>query len=312
MSTIKNIDIKRQKNYNYQKEVKVVTAMTGIVDVGGGIRGVFSSGIYDAFLDEGFIADYCLGVSAGAANLITYLAKQRGRTLTFYHEYFMRKELLGVGAFMKNGSFLNLDYLYSTLSNEGGENPLDFDTAIASSSAFKLVITRARDGKACYIDKNQFTKNDYIYLKATCCLPLVCKPINIDDEDYYDGGLADPIPYKKAFEDGCDKLIVVLTKPRKDYLLPLEYLPLLRKIPGRYPEILHLSETIHKRNAEALKELEALEKEGKVIIAEPKSCFGMKTLTKDTDAVLKMYYQGYEEGIRIMQNAEWRVRSDER
>ncbi|MBQ7117596.1 MAG: patatin family protein [Clostridia bacterium] len=278
--------------------------MTGIIDVGGGIRGVFSSGIYDAFLDEGFNADYCLGVSAGAANLITYLAKQRGRTLTFYHEYFMRRELLGVEAFLKNGSFLNLDYLYSTLSNEGGENPLDFDTAMSSPAAFKLVITRAKDGKPCYIDKNKFTKNDYVYLKATCCLPLVCKPISIDGEDYYDGGLADPIPYKKAFADGCDKLIVVLTKPRKDYLLPMEYLPLMRRFSHRYPEVLQLAETLHKRNAESLRELEALEKEGKVIIAEPEDCFGMKTLTKDTDAVLKMYYQGYEEGIRIMQNVE--------
>ncbi|MBQ3136760.1 MAG: patatin family protein [Clostridia bacterium] len=277
--------------------------MTGIVDVGGGIRGVFSSGIYDAFLDEGFQADYCLGVSAGAANLITYLARQRGRTLTFYHEYFMRKELLGLETFLKKGSFLDLDYLYSTLSNEGGENPLDFDCAMASESAFKLVITRAKDGKACYIDKSQFTKNDYIYLKATCCLPLVCKPVRIDGEDYYDGGLADPIPYKKAFEDGCDKLIVVLTKPRSEYLIPMEYLPVLRKFSGRYPEILRLSETMHKRNAEALAELEVLEKEGKVIIAEPDSCYGMKTLTKDTDAVLKMYYHGYEKGIRIMQNA---------
>ncbi len=274
--------------------------MTGIIDVGGGTRGVFSSGIYDAFLDEGFTADYCLGVSAGAANLITYLAGQRGRTLTFYHEYFMRKELLGVKNFLKKGSFLDLDYLYSDLSNEGSENPLDFDSAMASPSVFKLVITRAKDGSACYIDKSQFTKNDYVYLKATCCLPLVCKPIRIDGEDYYDGGLADPIPYRKAFEDGCDRLIVVLTKPRRDYLIPLEHLPLMRKIPGRYPEILRLAETIHTRNAEALAELEALEKEGRVIIAEPDDCYGMKTLTKDTDAVLKLYYQGYEKGMEIM------------
>ncbi len=283
--------------------------MTGIIDVGGGIRGVFSSGIYDAFLDEGFTVDYCLGVSAGAANLITYLASQRGRTLTFYHEYFMRKELLGIEAFLKNGSFLNLDYLYSTLSNEDGENPLDFDTVMASDSVFKLVITRAEDGKPCYIDKSQFVKNDYVYLKATCCLPIVCKPVTINGEDYYDGGLADPIPYKKAFEDGCDRLIVVLTKPRKDYLIPLEYLPILRKIPGRYPEILHLVETMHTRNKEALEELERLEKEGKVIIAEPKDCFGMKTLSKDKDAVLKMYYQGYEEGVRIIRNAECGIRN---
>ncbi len=283
--------------------------MTGIVDVGGGIRGVFSSGIYDAFLDEGFTADYCLGVSAGAANLITYLAGQRGRTLTFYHEYFMRKDLLSAESFLKSGSFLNLDYLYSTLSNEGGENPLDFDSAMASPSVFKLVITRAQDGKACYIDKSQFTKNDYVYLKATCCLPLVCKPVSINGEHFYDGGLADPIPFRRALEDGCDRLIVILTKPSKDYLIPMEHLPLLRKIPGRYPEILRLAETLHKRNAATLEELKALEKEGRIILVEPDDCFGMKTLTKDTDAVLKMYYHGYEKGLEIIRNAEFGMRN---
>ncbi len=283
--------------------------MTGIVDVGGGIRGVFSSGIYDAFLDEGFTADYCLGVSAGAANLITYLAGQRGRTLTFYHEYFMRKDLLSAESFLKSGSFLNLDYLYSTLSNEGGENPLDFDSAIASPSVFKLVITRARDGKACYIDKSQFTKNDYVYLKATCCLPLVCKPISINGEHFYDGGLADPIPFRRALEDGCDRLIVILTKPAKDYLIPMEHLSLLRKIPGRYPEILRLAETLHKRNAATLEELKNLEKEGRIILVEPDDCFGMKTLTKDADAVLKMYYHGYEKGLELIRNAEFGMRN---
>ncbi len=274
--------------------------MLGIVDVGGGIRGVYSSGIYDAFLDKGFKADYCLGVSAGAANLITYVAEQRGRTLTFYHEYFQRKECISFESFIKHGSFLNLDYLYTVLSNEDGENPLNFNKMMESDTVFKLVISRAKDGKACYIDKSQFTLNDYIYLKATCCLPLVCRPININGDDYYDGGLADPIPFKKAFEDGCDKVVIVLTKPRKDYLIPMEYLPILRKFSHRYPDILHLAETLHKRNEESLREIEELEKEGKVVVIEPEDCFGMKTLSKDQTAVMKMYKLGYRDGEKLL------------
>lgn len=274
--------------------------MLGIVDVGGGIRGVYSSGIYDAFLDKGFKADYCLGVSAGAANLITYVAEQKGRTFTFYHEYFQRKDCIGFESFIKTGSFLNLDYLYTTLSNEDGENPLDFCKVLESDTAFKLVTTRAKDGKACYIDKTEFTFNDYIYLKATCCLPIVCRPVNIDGDDYYDGGIADPIPYKKAFADGCDKVIIVLTKPRKDYLIPMEYLPILKKFSHRYPEVLHLSQTLHTRNEESFKEIEELEKEGKVIVVEPESCFGMKTLTKDRNAIVKMYRQGYDDGLKLL------------
>ena len=89
--------------------------MTGIVDVGGGMRGVYSSGLYDRLLDENVSIPYCLGVSAGSANLITYIAGQRGRTLEFYREYPRRKEYMSFGNFLKNGSYLGLDYIYSTL-----------------------------------------------------------------------------------------------------------------------------------------------------------------------------------------------------
>lgn len=285
-------------------------AVTGIVDVGGGTRGAYSSGIYDAFIDEGYKAKYCLGVSAGAANLITYLAGQRGRTLTFYREYFMRKELISLENLIKKGSLLNLDYLYSTLSNDDGENPLDYDSVMACPSTFKLVITRAEDGKPCYIDKGKFTKNDYVYLKATCCLPVVCKPINIEGKDYYDGGISDPIPFKKALEDGCDKVVVILTKPREEYLQPLEYLPLIKRTTRKYPEIIRLCENLHKKYARTLEELAEYEKAGKVIVVEPKSCFGMKTLTKDTDAILKMYYQGYEDAISLLDNPEYGLKKE--
>lgn len=276
--------------------------MLGIVDVGGGIRGVYSSGIYDAFLDEGFAADYGIGVSAGAANLITYIAGQRGRTFTFYNEYFQRKECVSLDSFIKTGSYLSLDYLFTTLSNEGGENPLNLEKALESPTLFRLVTTRAEDGKACYIDKNQFVLNDYVYLKATCCLPIVCRPVNIDGKDYYDGGIADPIPFRKAFEDGCDRVIIILTKPREDYTLALDYLPLLKKFSRKYPEVLKLAESMHKRNEESLREIAQLEKEGKAVVLEPGSCFGMKTLSKDTDAIKKMYWQGYEDGIKCLKD----------
>lgn len=273
--------------------------MFGIIDVGGGTRGVYSSGIYDAFIDRRFKADYCIGVSAGAANLITYVAGQRGRTYRFYRNYFTRKECVGAGLFLKNGIFLSLDYLYDTLSREDGEDPLDYRAFAASDMIYRAVATKASDGTPHYFTEKDFSLNDYAPLKASCCLPIVCKGVVIGDEKYYDGGMSDPVPFKKAFEEGCDKVLVVLTKPREDYYVPLRYVPILKTL---YPkeELVHLAETLHERYRTAIEELEELEKQGKAFILEPKDRFGMKTLTKDSKVIDKMYDEGYEDGLRFL------------
>ncbi len=275
--------------------------MTGIVDVGGGMRGVYSSGIYDRLLDENIKLPYCLGVSAGSANLITYIADQRGRTLEFYREYPQRKEYMSFGNFLKSGSYLGLDYIYSTLSNEGGENPLDFSAAMQSDIRFLAATTRASDGKGIFFTKEDMKLNDYSVLKASCCLPGVCKPVILGEDLFFDGGIAEPIPIEKAFADGCDKVILVLTKPRKEYCEPMFATKVLSTRIRKYPEIYALMKSLHTRCKEILSKAEALKKEGKVLIIEPKDCFGMNTLTTDTEPIMKMYEQGYRDGERILE-----------
>lgn len=275
--------------------------MTGIVDVGGGMRGVYSSGLYDRLLDENVSIPYCLGVSAGSANLITYIAGQRGRTLEFYREYPRRKEYMSFGNFLKSGSYLGLDYIYSTLSNEGGENPLDFPSAMKSDIIFLATATRASDGKGVFFTKDDMRQNDYSILKASCCLPGVCKPVSLGDNLYFDGGIAEPIPIEKAFADGCDKVILVLTKPRKEYCEPMFATKVLASRIRKYPPVFSLMKTLHTRCSEIITKAEALEKEGKLLIIEPKDCFGMNTLTTDPEPIMKMYEQGYEDAGRVLE-----------
>lgn len=274
--------------------------MIGIVDVGGGLRGVYSSGVYDCFMDNGFKADYGIGVSAGAANLITYFAGQRGRTLEFYRTYSQRKEYMSVGNIMKVGSLLNLEYFFDTISRLGGENPLDYEAFKKSDILFYAVATKVSNGEATYFGNDSFCQDNYDVLKATCSLPVVAKPVKIGNEDYLDGGLSDPIPIEKAFADGCDKVILVLTKKRQDYLKPISITPLLKKshLKNRIIAILALS--MHLKCQKALKIAEEYEKQGKVIIIEPETCFGMKTFTNDTNLIMKLYESGYEDARRCM------------
>ncbi len=273
--------------------------MIGIVDVGGGLRGVYSSGIYDCFMDNGFKADYGIGVSAGAANLITYFAGQRGRTLEFYRTYSQRREYMSVGNILKKGSLLNLEYFFTTISNHDGENPLDYEAFKKADIPFYAVATKVSDGEAAYFGNDSFCQDNYDVLRATCSLPVVARSVKIGSEEYLDGGLSDPIPIEKAFADGCDKVILVLTKKREDYLKPISVSRLLKKSHLRNKTIAILALSVHLKCQKALKIAEEYEKQGKVIIIEPEDCFGMKTFTKNTELIMKLYESGYEDARKV-------------
>ena len=96
----------------------------GVIDVGGGLRGIYAAGVFDWCMENDVQFDYGIGISAGSANLASYISGQHGRNYSFYEEYSMRKQYMGAGNMLHGGSFLNLQYIYGTLSNAGGENPL--------------------------------------------------------------------------------------------------------------------------------------------------------------------------------------------
>ncbi len=279
--------------------------MTGIVDVGGGMRCIYSGGVYDCFLDKNVKIDYCLGVSAGSANLMSYVCAQRGRNYTFYTDYALRKEYMSLGNFLKTGSYIGLNYIFSELCNEDGENPLDYETFENSEIIYKAAATRASDGASVFFTKADVQKNNYDILKASCSIPIVNKPYVIDGEKYYDGGIAEPIPIEKAFADGCDKVVLVLSKPREEYAVPTVPISKGAKILKKYPQVASLMSNLHLRNAEILKKIEQYEQEGKLIVFEPKDCFGMGTLSKDIEAIKKLYESGYNDAKEKIENTDF-------
>ena len=99
----------------------------GVVDVGGGLRGIYAAGVFDYCMDENIKFDCCIGVSAGSANVASYLSGQRGRNYKFYTEYALRNQYMGVGNLLKRGSYIDLDYVYGTLCRDDGENPYDYE-----------------------------------------------------------------------------------------------------------------------------------------------------------------------------------------
>lgn len=273
--------------------------MTGIIDTGGGLRGIFGSGALDRLIDENISFPYLIGVSAGAANLATYLAGQKERTRRFYIDYAFRPQYMGVRALINNGAFLDLSYIYETLSNSDGEDPLDYEALERSEAEFLTVATNALTGRAVYFPKSAYKPNNYSVLKASCCLPAICKPVIIDGTPYYDGGVADPIPIAKAFSDGCDRVVLILTRPKTALHNPSVDKKAAALIKNSFPETAKILNCRYKLYNQSLKKALDYEKEGKVLIISPDSSKGIGTLTKDKNKLMRLYNEGYEKADKI-------------
>lgn len=272
---------------------------TGIVDVGGSFRAVFGSGVCDSCLDLGIEFDHAIGVSAGAANLASFIAKQRGRNAVFFKEYGFRKEFASFSSMVKTGNFMNLEYIYGTLSNSDGENPLDFETLLTSKTEFLMVATDADDGVPVYFKKSDMTKDNYAFLKASCALPVACKPFPIGDKVYYDGGLADPVPIEKAFADGCDKVVLILNRPidiLSETGMDFKAARILRK---KYPRTADLLIYHHRLYDETVEKAKRYADEGKLLIISPQDSYGVSTFSRTAEGMQRLYEDGLRQGKKI-------------
>ena len=123
---------------------------TGIIDVGGGFRDIYGAGVLDVCMAQNIHFDYCIGISAGSANLISYMALQPKRNYTIYMEYVFRKEYASLDNWIRTRNYVDLDYSYSTLSNSDGESPIDFETLQKNPAEFFVGACDASTGKPVY------------------------------------------------------------------------------------------------------------------------------------------------------------------
>lgn len=273
---------------------------TAVVDVGGGLRGVYAAGVLDRCLEEGIRFDAGIGVSAGSANVASCLAGQKGRNYQFYTEYSGRKEYMSLRNLLFRKSYIDMDYVYGVLSNDGGENPLDYGALVANPAAFIAVATNAETGEVKYFDKSDISQNHYDILKASCSIPFICHPYFIGGVPYYDGALSDPVPIEKAFSMGCDKVILILTKPRDFRRMPEKDRKLAVGIRKKYPFAASQLEQRAKRYNDGVAQAKKYEKQGKLLIIAPDDTCGMDTLTRNPEAMKRFYAKGFQDGRSIL------------
>lgn len=272
--------------------------MDTIIDTGGGLRGIYGAGVLDRCLDENIRFDLCIGISAGSANVASFLAKQKGRNYRFHTIYSQRPEYMSLQNLVKSGYYIDLDYVYGVLSEKSGEDPLDFQK-MQSYDGRVLIPVTDQNGNSRYMTMDDIEQDDYHALHASSSLPFVCKPYKADSGVFFDGGIADPIPIEKALQEGSGRSVVILTRP-VDFLVrnrmdTLTSVFLRRKYPGLAQALLEHAAR-YKRSLAIAKELE---RKGQALIIAPDDCCGVETLTKDTKKLHALYEKGYADGEKI-------------
>ncbi len=269
---------------------------TALVLEGGAFRTIFSSGVCDAFLDAGLpMPDYTVGVSAGMAYGVSYLSRQKRRNLKLLMHYANDRRYMGLRNWInpRNRCYFGLEFAYQTIPNR--LVPFDYDTFAAYPGLAEAVVTDLTSGRAAYL---QVPRRDdkFLLLQATCAIPLLFPPIVIDGVPYLDGGCADAIPWRRALELGCDRLVVVLTRERGYRKQPDHAGAVMERAFRKYPAFLHTLSDRAERYNRCREELFALEKAGKALVIAPKSTQGFSRMERDTRKILALWQDGYFAG----------------
>lgn len=269
--------------------------MPSLILEGGTFRLIFSAGVMDALLDNNIMFPYCIGVSAGITNGVSYISKQKKRNLDILMTYRNDKRYLGLRNFLKCKSLFGLDFVYGEIPNK--LSPFDMETYQKYEGKILVGVTNAITGKTEYFDGKELDDNCSI-LRATCAIPLFFPAIKINDSYYYDGGICDPVPIKKAIDDGNEKHLIILTRP-KEYRKDLSkgniiVSKLFRK---KYPNLKEPLLTRHNHYNETIRFCEELEAQGKAVIIRPTLEQSIESFEKDVNKLRDGYNNGYKMAI---------------
>ena len=271
---------------------------TGLVLEGGALRGIFTSGVVDCFLMNDMYFDYVVGVSAGAGNITSLKSRQVGRTANVIAApkgagYFGMAELI------HSKQYLNLDKMFDA----NGKHPLDFEKLFADGTEAEYTVCCCESGEAEYMSEAEDPERLLRIIKASCALPMFFAPIEIDSKHYLDGGLGDSIPCRRAIERGCDKLIVVLTKP--DGTAPGEYSRYMRIIKHMYPEYPKLWEACEQRlvrYGDSVEYMKKLVEDGRAVVIRPRK--SISKFEKDNAKLRSYYKHGYDAALSQLKSIE--------
>ena len=273
---------------------------TGLVLEGGGMRGVFTSGVLDAFMKYDVNFSYIVAVSAGACNGLSYVSRQPRRARFSNIDMMVKYDYIGLRHLVTQGCIFDPELLYDRFPNE--LVPYDYDTYFSSQSTFEMVVTNCNTGRAEYLTEKSGDRQRLLDIcRASSSLPYVSKVIDVDGLPYLDGGIVDSIPVQRAIDMGHERNVLVLTRNRgyrntsRDRKIP-------RFIYKKYPRLrVALSRRIAEYNRQ-LEMVEDMEDRGIVDVIRPQRPMDVGRMEKDEKKLEALYEEGFVLGEQFCQS----------
>lgn len=272
----------------------------GLVLEGGAMRGMFTCGVLDVFLENDIEFDGAVGVSAGACFGCNIKSKQIGRAIRYNKKYCKDPRYSSIRNLITTGDFFGAKFCYETLPFE--LDIWDSKTFKENPMEFYVVCTDVYTGKAVYHKCTDGLREDIDYFRASASMPLVSKVVKIGDKRLLDGGVADSIPIKFIEKMGYDNNVVILTQPKGYVKKPNSMMPIARLMLHKYPGVVRAMERRHEDYNASLKYIEELEAAGKVFVIRPKEDLNISRVTKDPNELERVYQIGREAGMRALEH----------
>lgn len=267
------------------------TDNTALVLEGGGLRGVFTCGVLDCFMDHGVRFPFTVGVSAGACNGLSYMSGQRGRAKKSNIDLMDEHHYVGFKYLLTQGCIMDFKLLFEDFPEK--IIPYDYDAYFSNPDRFVMVTTNCLTGKAEYFEEKQSSERVMDIVRASSSLPFVSPVTYVDGIPMLDGGIVDSIPVRYAMSQGFDKLVVILTR-NKGYRKKESRMPLAKVTYRKYPD---LRKALQERNAtynRTMELIERLESQGRITVIRPLKPVEVTRMEKDTAKLRALYQEGYD------------------
>ncbi|WP_373729748.1 patatin-like phospholipase family protein [Bacteroides heparinolyticus] len=267
-----------------------LTSQSGLVLEGGGMRGVFTCGVLDSFMDRGIRFPYAIGVSAGACNGLSYMSGQRGRAKYSNIDLLEKYKYIGLRHLLKKRNIMDFDLLFQEFPEH--ILPYDYEAYFRCPERFVMVTTNCTTGEANYFEEKQCKERLIDIVRASSSLPFVCPITYVDNIPMLDGGIVDSIPVMRARQDGFTNNVVVLTRNR-GYRKEIKGTKVPPFIYKRYPQ---LREAINRRSVvynEQLDLVEQMEEAGEITVIRPRNPIEVNRIERNIRKLTDLYEEGY-------------------
>lgn len=272
---------------------------TALVLEGGGLRGVFTCGVLDCFMDHGIEFPFIVGVSAGACNGLSYMSGQRGRAKSSNIDLMDQYHYVGLKYLVTQGCIMDYKLLFEDFPEK--IIPYNYNTYFANPARFVMITTNCLTGKAEYLEEKTSSERVMSIVRASSSLPFVTKITYVDGTPMLDGGIVDSIPIKYALEQGYEKPVVILTRNR-GYRKKDSKMRAAQIFYRKYPK---LQEALMRRNSvynETMDFIERLEDENKITVIRPINPVKVGRMEKDINKLTDLYNEGYDIALRLISN----------